>query len=195
MSLLILGLILFILPHSTSIFAADWRAGMIARLGEKPWKGAISVVSIAGFVLIVIGYGQARLDPVVLWLPPLWLRHIALLLNLLAFVSLVAAYVPRNSIKAKFGHPMIAAVKAWSIAHLLANGNLADLILFGTFLAWSILDFRNSRRYDRALGTRYPAGTLAGNLLTVVIGVAAWVAFLLYLHTFLIGVAPVAMRS
>ncbi len=195
MSLLILGLILFILPHSTRIFAADWRAGMIARLGEKPWKGAISVVSIAGFVLIVIGYGQARLDPVVLWLPPLWLRHVALLLNLLAFVSLVAAYVPRNSIKAKFGHPMIAAVKAWSIAHLLANGNLADLILFGTFLAWSILDFRNSRRYDRALGTRYPAGTLAGNLLTVVIGVAAWVAFLLYLHTLLIGVAPVAMRS
>ncbi len=195
MSLLILGLILFILPHSTRIFAADWRTGMIARLGEKPWKGAISVVSIAGFVLIVIGYGQARLDPVVLWLPPLWLRHIALLLNLLAFVSLVAAYVPRNSIKAKFGHPMIAAVKAWSIAHLLANGNLADLILFGTFLSWSILDFRNSRRYDRALGTRYPAGTLAGNLLTVVIGVAAWVAFLLYLHTLLIGVAPVAMRS
>ena len=195
MSLLILGLILFLIPHSTRIFADDWRAGMIERLGEKPWKAAISLVSIAGFALIVIGYGQARLDPVVLWLPPVWLRHIALLLNLLAFVCLVAAYVPRNSIKSKFGHPMIAGVKAWATAHLLANGNLADVVLFGAFLAWSIVDFRNSRRCDRANGTTYPAGTLAGNLLTIVIGVAAWVAFLLYLHTLLIGVAPIALRS
>lgn len=195
MSLLVLGLILFIIPHSTRIFADDWRSGMIARLGEKPWKGAISLISLAGFVLIVIGYGQARLDPVVLWVPPVWLRHIALLLNLLAFVSLVAAYVPRNSIKARFGHPMIAGVKAWSIAHLISNGNLADVILFGSFLVWSILDFRNSRRHDRAHGTRYPAGTLVGNLLTVVIGVAVWAVFMLYLHAWLIGVAPIALRS
>ncbi len=195
MSLLILGLVLFIIPHSTRIFAADWRYRTITRLGEKPWKGVVSLVSLAGFALIVVGYGQARLDPVVLWLPPLWLRHIALLLNLLAFVCLVAAYVPRNSIKAKFGHPMIAGVKAWATAHLLANGNLADVVLFGAFLAWSIVDFRNSRRYDRAHGTRYPGGTLAGNLLTLVIGIAAWAVFMLYLHTLLIGVAPVAMGS
>ena len=192
MSLLILGLILFLLPHSTRIFAADWRAGMIGRLGEKPWKGAVSVVSLAGFVLIAIGYGQARLDPLVLWVPPLWLRHLALLLNLVAFISLVAAYVPRNSIKAKFGHPMIAGVKAWATAHLIANGNLADVILFGAFLLWSILDFRNSRRHDRAHGISYPAGTLAGNLLTVVIGIVAWAVFLMYLHVRLIGVAPIA---
>ncbi len=195
MSLLILGLILFIFPHSTRIFADDWRAGMIARIGEKPWKGVISLVSLAGFVLIVIGYGQARLDPVVLWAPPLWLRHIALLLNLIAFISLVAAYVPGNSIKSKFGHPMVVSVKAWAIAHLLANGNLADVILFGAFLAWSIVDFRNSRRYDRAHHVSYPAGTLVGNLLTVVIGVAAWAVFMFYLHTWLIGVAPIARGS
>ncbi len=192
MSLLIAGLILFLIPHSTRIFASDWRSGMIGRLGEKPWKGAISLISLAGLVLIVLGYGQARLEPVVLWIPPLWLRHLALLLNLVAFVSLVAAYVPRNGIKAKFGHPMIAGVKAWATAHLLANGNLADVILFGAFLLWSIFDFRNSRRRDRALGTRYLAGTLTGNLLTVVIGVAAWAVFLLYLHVRLIGVAPMA---
>ncbi len=192
MSLLIAGLILFLIPHSTRIFASDWRTGMIGRLGDKPWKGAISLISLAGLVLIVLGYGQARLEPVVLWVPPLWLRHLALLLNLVAFVSLVAAYVPRNSIKAKFGHPMIAGVKAWATAHLLANGNLADVILFGAFLLWSIFDFRNSRRHDRALGTRYPAGTLTGNLMTVVIGVAAWAVFLLYLHVRLIGVAPMA---
>jgi len=192
MSLLIAGLILFLVPHSTRIFANDWRTAMIGRLGEKPWKGAISLISLAGLVLIVLGYGQARLEPVVLWVPPLWLRHLALLLNLVAFVSLVAAYVPRNSIKAKFGHPMIAGVKAWATAHLLANGNLADVILFGAFLLWSIFDFRNSRRRDRALATRYPAGTLTGNLLTVVIGVAAWAVFLLYLHVRLIGVAPMS---
>ncbi len=195
MSLLVLGLILFLVPHSTRIFADDWRADMIDRLGEKPWKGVISLLSLAGFVLIVIGYGQARLAPVVLWLPPLWLRHIALLLNLVAFISIVAAYVPRNSIKSKFGHPMVAGVKAWAIAHLLANGNLADVILFGAFLAWSIVDYRNSRRRDRASGTRYPAGTLAGNLLTVSIGVVAWAVFMLYLHLRLIGVAPIAMGS
>ncbi len=195
MSLLVLGLILFIIPHSTRIFADDWRSGMIARLGEKPWKGAISLISLAGFVLIVIGYGQARLDPVVLWVPPVWLRHLALLLNLAAFVSLVAAYVPRNSIKAKFGHPMIAGVKAWSIAHLISNGNLADVVLFGAFLAWSIVDFRNSRRRDRANGTRYPAGTVTGNLLTIVIGIAAWAVFMMYLHVRLIGVAPIAFGA
>lgn len=195
MSLLILGLILFLLPHSTRIFAADWRAGMIDRLGEKPWKGAISVVSLAGFVLLAIGYGQARLDPVVLWMPPLWLRHLALLLNLLAFISLVAAYIPRNSIKAKFGHPMIAGVKAWATAHLIANGTLADLVLFGAFLLWSILDFRNSRRHDRAHGVRYPAGTLSGNLLTIVVGIVAWAVFMMYLHVRLIGVAPIAFSA
>lgn len=192
MSLLVLGLILFIIPHSTRIFADDWRTGMIARIGEKPWKGAVSLISLAGFVLIVIGYGQTRLDPVVLWVPPLWLRHIALLLNLAAFISLVAAYVPRNSIKSKFGHPMVAGVKAWSTAHLIANGNLADVVLFGTFVVWSILDYRNSRRHDRANGTTYPAGTLTGNLLTVIIGVVAWAVFMMYLHTRLIGVAPIA---
>ncbi len=195
MSLLVLGLILFIVPHSTRIFADDWRAGMIERIGEKPWKGAISLVSLAGLVLIAIGYGDARLAPVVLWVPPLWLRHIALLLNLVAFISIVAAYVPRNSIQSKFGHPMVAGVKAWATAHLLANGNLADVILFGAFLAWSIVDFRNSRRRDRAHGTRYPAGTLAGNLLTVVIGIGAWAVFMLYLHVRLIGVAPIALGS
>lgn len=192
MSLLIAGLILFLIPHSTRIFADGWRSDMIARLGEKPWKGIISLVSLAGVVLIAIGYGQARLDPVVLWVPPMWLRHLSLLVNLVAFISLVAAYVPRNAIKAKFGHPMIAGVKAWATAHLLANGNLADVILFGAFLLWSIFDFRNSRRRDRANGTRHAAGTVTGTLLTVIIGFAAWAVFMLYLHVRLIGVAPLS---
>jgi len=193
MSLLIAGLILFLVPHSTRIFANDWRTAMIGRLGEKPWKGAISLISLAGLVLIVLGYGQARLEPVVLWVPPLWLRHLALLLNLVAFVSLVAAYVPRNSIKAKFGHPMIAGVKAWATAHLLSNGNLADVILFGSFLAWAVLDFRVSRRRDRELEVVYPDATLLGTFATLAIGVLAWYVFLQWLHARWIGVSPLAM--
>lgn len=195
MTLLIAGLILFLGAHSMRIFADDWRARTIARVGEKPWKGLVTVVSVIGFVLIVVGYGNARLAPVVLWVPPVWTRHLALLINLVAFISIVAAYVPRNSIKSKFGHPMVAGVKAWSTAHLISNGNLADVLLFGAFLAWSIVDFRNSRRRDRANGTTYPAGTMGRNVLTVVVGTVAWAVFMLYLHARLIGVAPLTMAS
>ena len=195
MALLIAGLILFLGAHSTRVFADDWRTRTMARIGEKPWKGLVTVISIVGFVLIVIGYGQARLNPVVLWVPPVWTRHLAILINLIAFISITAAYVPRNSIKAKFGHPMIAGVKAWATAHLIANGNLADVILFGAFLAWSIVDFRNSRRRDRANGTTYPSGTMGKNVMTIAIGTVIWAVFTLYLHVRLIGVAPLPMAS
>jgi uncharacterized membrane protein len=139
MALLIAGLILFLVPHSTRVFADDWRTRMIARLGELKWKGLITVLSIAGFILLIVGYDQARLTPIVLWEPPIWTRHLALLLNLLAFILLAAAYVPRNSIKAKIGHPMIAGVKIWAFAHLIANGTLADVLLFGAFLLWAVM--------------------------------------------------------
>jgi uncharacterized membrane protein len=195
MALLIAGLILFLGAHSTRVFADDWRTRTLARIGEKPWKGLITVLSIAGFVLIVVGYGQARLDPVVLWVPPVWTRHLSLLINLLAFIAITAAYVPRNRIKAKIGHPMVAGVKAWAIAHLIANGNLADLILFGAFLAWAVVDFRTARRRDRANGTVYPAGTLGRNAITLAIGALIWAVFTMVLHVRLIGVAPLAMPS
>lgn len=195
MTLLIAGLLLFLGAHSTRVFADGWRAQMIGRIGEKPWKGLVSVVSLLGFVLIVIGYGIARTDPLVLWVPPVWTRHLAIPLTLIAFILLVAAYVPRNGIKARIGHPMIAGVKIWAFAHLLANGTLADLLLFGGFLAWAILDFRTSRRRDRAQGTRAPAGSLPRTLLTVLIGVAAWAVFAMFLHTRWIGVSPLPARS
>ena len=130
MGMLVLGLVLFLGVHSTRIVAEGWRTGMVARLGEKPWKAAYSLVAIAGFVLMVWGYGLARQSPVLLWpQPPAGLRHLASLLTLAAFVLLVAAYVPRNHLRAKLHHPMVLAVKAWALAHLLANGTLADLVL------------------------------------------------------------------
>src|SRR5512145_3162250 len=99
MTLLILGLVLFLGVHSTRIVADGWRSATIARLGEKPWKGLYSLLSIAGFVLLVIGYGAARQAPVVLYAPPAWARHLAALLTVPAFVLVVAAYVPGNAIK------------------------------------------------------------------------------------------------
>jgi uncharacterized membrane protein len=190
MTLLMLGLALFLGVHSTRIVADSWRTATIARVGEKPWKGIYSLLSIAGFVLLVIGYGAARQSPVVLFAPPLWTRHLAALLNIPAFVLLAAAYVPGNAIKRAVSHPMMAGVKVWALAHLLANGTLADLLLFGTFLAWAVLGFITARRRDRAAGTTYPAGPGSRTAITVVVGLVAWAVFAFVLHRPLIGVAP-----
>lgn len=190
MTLLILGLVIFLGVHSTRIFAEDWRVAQVARLGEKGWKGAYAMASLVGFVLLVWGYGLARQSPVPLWTPVAGLRHLASLLTLLAFVLIAAVYVPRNSLKARIGHPMVVGVKVWALSHLLANHTLADLLLFGGFLVWAVLCFRAARRRDRAAGTTYPAGTLQGNLLTAVVGVVGWVVFAMWLHAPLIGVRP-----
>jgi len=190
MTLLMLGLVLFLGVHSTRIVAEGWRTATIARVGEKPWKGIYSLLSIAGFVLLVIGYGAARQSPVVLFAPPVWTRHLAALLTIPAFVLLAAAYVPGNAIKRAIGHPMIAGVKVWALAHLLSNGTLADVLLFGTFLAWAVLGFIAARRRDRAVGTTYPAGPGSRTAITVVVGLVAWAVFAFALHRPLIGVAP-----
>jgi len=190
MVLLVAGLILFLGVHSLRIVAEDWRRAQIARLGPGPFKGIYSLVSAVGLALIVIGYGQARMAPVALWDPPLWTRHLTALLVLFALVLLVAAYVPRNRIKVMVGHPMIIGVKIWAAGHLLANGTLADLLLFGGFLAWAVFDFRAARRRDRAQGTVRVKPTLAGTVATIVIGVGLWVAFAFYLHAWLFGVRP-----
>lgn len=190
MGLLLLGLAIFLGVHSTRIVADRWRTATIARVGAGPWKGIYSLLSIAGFVLIVIGYGAAREAPVALYTPPVWTRHLAALLTIPAFVLLVAAYVPLNSIKRAVGHPMVAGVKVWALAHLLANGTLADVVLFGGFLVWAALSFTAARRRDRAAGTVYPAGTAARTVITVAIGLVAWAAFAFALHAPLIGVRP-----
>jgi len=190
MSVLILGLIVFLGAHSTRIFAEDWRSAQRKRLGENAWKGIYSVVSIVGFGLIVWGYGLARQEPVLLWTPPVAMRHIAALLVLIAFVLLVATYVPRNAIKSRLHHPMLLSVKLWAVAHLLANGKLADVLLFGAFLAWAVACFIAAQKRDRIAGTQYPAGTAGATTATVAVGIAAWAAFAFWLHGVLIGVRP-----
>ena len=190
MSALILGLLMFLGMHSSRILAEGWRSQVIERHGAMAWKAMYSLVSLVGFGLIVWGYGQARLAPQVLWHAPLWTRHLAALLVLLAMVLLVAAYVPGNGIKARVHHPMVLSVKLWALAHLLANNTLADLLLFGSFLLWSVLDFRSARQRDRSAGTVYAAGTVPGTLATVVIGVALWVVIAFWAHALLFGVRP-----
>jgi uncharacterized membrane protein len=190
MSALILGLLLFLGMHSTRIVAEGWRTQVIAQRGAGAWKGLYTVVSLVGFGLIIWGYGQARLAPVVLWASPVWTRHLAALLVLVALVLLAAAQVPGNGIKARLHHPMVLGVKVWALAHLLANNTLADVLLFGSFLLWAVLDFRSARQRDRAAGTVYPPGSAGRTAVVVALGVALWAAFAFGLHAWLFGVRP-----
>lgn len=190
MTALIFGLVLFLGMHSTRIVAEGARNRFIAARGEGAWKGLYSVVSLVGFVLICWGYGQARLEPVILWQPMLWAKHLAGLLVLVALVLLAAAHVPGNGIKARVGHPMVLGVKVWALAHLLANNTLADVLLFGGFLVWAVLDFRSSRQRDQAAGTVRPAGSARATAITVVAGVLVYGVFVAGLHQWLFGVRP-----
>lgn len=191
MTMLILGLVLFLGVHSIRIVADGWRSAMIGRVGELPWKAVYALLSIAGFVLIVWGFGLARQQPVQLWMPPRGTRHLASLLTLISFILIAAAYVPRNAIKARLHHPMVLGVKVWALAHLLANGNLAHVVLFGAFLVWAVLSFRAARARDRAAGAVYPAGSTAGTLGAVVAGAALWAVFAFWAHGYLIGIRPI----
>ena len=188
MQALILGLVLFLGIHSVRIFADDWRTARRAAMGEMAWKGVYSVVSAVGLGLIIWGYGQARQAPTVLWDTPTWTRHFAALLTMLTFVFITAAYVPGNAIKARLQHPMILGVKVWALTHLLANNTLADLLLFGSFLVWSVLNFRAARRREPV--TTSGATSASATSLTVAIGVAAWAAFAFWGHAALIGIRP-----
>jgi uncharacterized membrane protein len=190
MLLLIAGLLLFLATHSLRIYAEPWRQATIARLGEPAFKGLYSLLTLAALVLIVIGYGQARQAPVVLWSPPVAMRHVAALLTLPVFVLVVAAYLPGTRIRRAMGHPMLIGVKLWAAAHLLANGTLADVLLFGGLLAWAVACYGAARKRDRLAGVTYPAGPVSRDIAAVVIGLALWAAFAFWLHLALIGVPP-----
>lgn len=189
MTALLVGLLLFLGVHSIRIGAPQWRDQQVARNANR-FKALYTVVSLVGFALIVWGYGLARQAPVDLYSPPGWTRHLAAVLTLPAFVLLAAAYVPATRIKAKLHHPMVLGVKLWAIAHLIANGRLADVVLFGAFLAWAVLDFKSLRARDRAASLQYPSGRAGRDLLAVTFGVVAWAVFGFWLHGWLIGVRP-----
>ena len=190
MTALIAGLFLFLGIHSLNMLAPALRNRMVDRLGLIGWKGVFAVISLAGFVLLVWGYGEARSEPVWLWQSPVWTRHLAALLMLPAMILLVATYVPGTRIKARIGHPMLLATKIWALAHLAANGTLADLVLFGAFLVWAVAGFVVFRRRDRASGRQYPVAGIVRDMTAVVAGAVLWALFAFHLHRLLIGVGP-----
>jgi uncharacterized membrane protein len=186
MHLLLAGLAVFLGVHSISIFAPAARDRWAAAMGSHLWRGLYSILSLIGFVMLVRGYAAARLDPVALYVPPGWTRHVVMLLMLPVFVMLFAAYLP-GRIRFTLKHPMLAAVKLWAVAHLLANGMLADALLFGGFLTWAVVDrISLKRRVQRPVAGAPPSRW--NDLAAVVLGLAAYVAFLIWLHPLLIGV-------
>lgn len=190
MALLILGLVVFLGVHSTRIFADPWRTAMIQRIGPWPWKGLYALVSILGFILIVIGFRAARQESMVLYVTPNWMKHVTALLMVLAMILFVAAYIPRNWFKARFHHPQALSVKVWAVAHLLSVGVVADVVLFVAFLVWAALSFSAARKRDRANNVTYPPGNAIGTTITIAVGLVAWSVFALLLHGPLIGVRP-----
>lgn len=195
MALFILGLVLFLGSHSVRVFAEGWRTQKLAQWGEKFYKGMYSVASLVGFVLMVYGFSKIRWDSPLLWVPPVGMRHLAALLMLPSLVLLVASQVPHNAIKAKLRHPMVLAVKVWALAHLLANGKLVDVVLFGAFLVWAVLNFRASRQRDRQAVPDSSDGQVApvdtsNTARVVLIGVAVWAILLFGGHTWLFAVSP-----
>ena len=187
MSYLVIGLILFLGIHSISIVAPGWRDARAAAMGEVPWKGLYAIISIAGFALLLYGYGLARQQPAVLYTPPAAMRHLAMLLMLPVFPLLLAAYLP-GRLKRAAKHPMLLAVKFWALAHLLVNGTLADVLLFGGFLAWAVADrISMKHRVQRPLPGA-PASP-ANDVIAVVGGLAIYVLFVFWAHGALIGIA------
>jgi len=191
MQYLILGLVLFLGMHSVEIFSSTLRANAIARIGERPWKLLYTLISITGFILIIWGYGEARQHPILLYAPPIWMRHLSALIMLPVFPLILAAYMP-GRIKTALKHPMLAAVKFWALAHLLANGMLADVLLFGSFLAWAVTDrISFKRRTVRPIHTAPP--NKMNDVIAVVAGLAIYVVFAMWLHVRWIGVSPLPM--
>lgn len=197
MTLLVLGLIVFLGTHSFSM-ARRSRAEIVMKLGEGGYKGLYSLLSLAGIVLISIGYGQYRQSGYIpIWDPPVWTRHLALLLVWFAFVFFVAAYLP-GRIKRTLKHPMLAGVKVWALAHLLANGDLGSILLFGSVLAWAVVARISVKRRDEALPHGAPLEPPAGlrnDALAVVIGTLVYIAFVVWLHPLLIGVPVLPGRA
>lgn len=189
MTMLVLGLLLFLGIHSVSIVAEDFRDQMAAR-SELGWKAFYSLLSLAGIYLVVRGYAAARLDPVVLYVAPVWLRYVAALLLLPVFVLFFAPYFP-GRIKAASGHPQLIAVKLWAVAHLLSNGMLADVVLFGSFLAWAVADrISMKHRYTRPVAGA-PPNTI-NDILLLVLGIGVYLLMVFWLHQAWFGVAPFA---
>jgi uncharacterized membrane protein len=186
MLILILGIVVFLGVHSLRMIAPQWREAQIASMGEGGFRAGYSIASILGFILLVWGFSIARTDAPILYSPPTWMAHVTILLMAIAFVSLAVSLFPAGRIKPILKHPMLLSVKIWAFAHLLANGDLASLLLFGSLLAWAVWD----RIAVKRRGAPIPApGPVKWDIAAVLTGFVLWALFIWKLHEWLIGVA------
>lgn len=190
MNRFILGLVIFFGVHSISMLALGWRNRISGRLGLMTWQGTYSVIALAGFYLLVTGYGTARSSAAVLYASPSWLRYLAALLMLPAFALALASVLP-GRIRDRAGHPLLLATMLWAVAHLLTNGSVADLLLFGSFLAWAIA-VRQSLARRPARPIRTLPSSAANDVIVIVGGLALYAVFVLWLHARWFGVSPLA---
>ncbi len=194
MTFLILGIVIFLGMHLVRVVAPGLRASVIERQGKGAWMGIYAVISLIGLLLIIYGFGEARAVTGMLYNPPVFLKHISLLLMLLAFICLAAGFLPAGRIAVAVKHPQVLSIKIWALAHLLANGETSSVLLFGSFLAWAVILRISLKRRERAGEKVLPVFRSTSNdLLAVVIGGVAYGLFVWKLHEWLIGVAPIVM--
>jgi uncharacterized membrane protein len=192
MTILVLGLVIFLGLHSTRIVAEDARAQAIARFGENVWKMIYSAVSAIGFILIVWGFARARYDAPQLWAPPVWARHATLLLMMISMLLLAGYIFKRSHIAVALHHPMVLSVAVFAAAHLIANGSAADALLFGAFFIWAVADLVSSYARDRRNAVVYPEPNAGATIGSLGLGLVFWVAIVFWLHLWLFGVSPLA---
>ena len=188
MVMLLAGLLILLGSHSVRIFADDWRTRTIDSIGVLPWKGLYGLISMVGFVLVVMGFHAARADAADLWRPPAAMGLLTVFLTVPAFVLMVAGYVPGTHLKARLGHPMVLGVALWAFSHLLANGRSVDVLLFGAFLVWAAVDFVAARQRDRRSAIVQPAGNGIRDVIVLLAGVFAWAVVVFVLHESLMGI-------
>lgn len=194
MVVLIVGIILFLGVHLLRVVAPGLRQSLVDAMGANAFRGVYSIVSILTLVLLIYGFSVARYETSVLYSPPVWMAHITITLMLLALICLAASLLPAGHIAAKTKHPMVLSVKIWALAHLLANGDSASVLLFASFLAWGVILRISLKRRQRAgeLVLR-PFVSAKYDLYAVILGLVAWLLILFKLHEWLIGVSPLAM--
>ena len=187
LALEIIGLVVFLGTH-VFVTMRDHRAAVVARIGEWPYRGLFSLVSIVGIVLIGYGFAAYRAaGPIMVWYPPVWTRHIVVALMWPASIMIAAAYIPGN-IKRVLKHPMLVGVKTWAFAHLCANGDLGGIILFGSVLAWAVYDRITLKRRKDAGAPPIPAGGTKNDIIAIVVGTIIYLALGFVFHPVVIGV-------
>ena len=190
MLILIVGLAIFFAVHSVRLLIPDWREMAVTKAGLMSWRVRFGMLSLLSLGFIFMGYGQARLSPIWLWFPPVFMPHVTSFIMFVTLFFFCSAMVPKTTLRRITGYPLYLAVKLWAIAHLLSNGNLADVLLFGSFLIWAIVSFAIFRRRDRKAGVKAEESSIRFDLIAFGFAGVSWFAIVVFFHKAVIGVSP-----